>query len=265
MSTYIMGDIQGCFNSLEALLSHISYTPDKDQLGFVGDLVNRGPKSLETLRFIYSLDEPLIVLGNHDLHLLAHHFGVINKKSHFLLPILEAHDREPLLNWLLAQPLMLNLTARQSVMVHAGIPPQWSTTEANAYAIEASCALKKNPEQFLSNMYGNRPEKWDKALSGYDRFRYIINALTRMRFCKPSGELDLTTKTNHTSNPDVKPWFHWRAHDTKRILFGHWASLEGRCPYPNMVALDTGCVWGGRLTAIRLEDMQLFSVTKQEK
>lgn len=265
MSTYIIGDIQGCFDSLMALLGQISFNPNRDQLGFVGDLVNRGPKSLETLRFIQSLSNPIVVLGNHDLHLLALFFNSAQKHhSTTLDAILNAPDCRQLIDWVLHQPIMIKHPTHDAVMVHAGIPPQWSTTTALTLAQETSLALQHDPKKFLSHMYGDLPSLWTDQLAGYDRHRYIINACTRMRFCTKNGELDLINKSNRTDNSHLKPWFQWRNESHKTILFGHWASLEGKCQSKNIIALDTGCLWGGKLTAIRLEDKQLFQVDPHE-
>lgn len=262
MNTYIIGDIQGCFDSLQALLTKIQYDPAKDRLCFVGDLVNRGPKSLETLRFVTQLKKPLITLGNHDLHLMALYFGTGDKKqSPALHDTLNAPDCDALISFLLQQPLLF--ANEDFVMVHAGIPPQWSMHEALAYAHEAECALQKNPAAFFSTMYGNESTQWKNSLSGAHRIRYIVNALTRIRFCTRNGELDLLNTTESTSNTAFRPWFEWTSFQRDRY-FGHWASLVGRCTTPRVFALDTGCVWGNRLTAIRAEDHNLLSVSAVE-
>lgn len=263
MKTYIIGDIQGCFDSLNILLEKIDYNPTTDRLGFVGDLVNRGPKSLETLRFISELKDPLVVLGNHDLHLIALHYrqAPIND-AHTLGDILSASDCPKLIDWLLSQPLLYHDTLRQYVLVHAGIPPQWSIEKACNLASEASRELQKNPILFLKNIYGNKPTAWNDNLTGWDRLRYIVNGLTRMRFCQKNGDLSLENKSNHSSDTNEKPWFKWHTNLKQTLYFGHWAALNGKCDIPNIIALDTGCVWGGKLTAVRLEDKKIFSVEK---
>ena len=267
MSTYLIGDLQGCFDSLQALLSKIQFHPEKDQLGFVGDLINRGPKSLETLRFIRQLENPIIVLGNHDLHLLVLYYLKQKKHrperkiSHTLDAILEAPDCDALIQFLLKQPFVIN--TENFLMVHAGIPPQWSCEKAFQLSQEVEKIMRDNPAKFFENLFGNFPHAWNDHLEGWDRVRYIVNAFTRMRFCTQTGDLDLTNKTDISANPKFKPWFEW-VMANKPIYFGHWASLEGRCNQPNIYALDTGCVWGATLTAIRLEDKKMFSVKAQE-
>ena len=264
MKTYLIGDVQGCFDSLQALLEKIQFNPTTDQLGFVGDLVNRGPKSLETLRFIYQLHHPLIVLGNHDLHFLALYFQNIPfaKHDHTLQTVLNAPDCPQLIDFLLHQPLLYVDRIHHFAMVHAGIPPQWSLSEAQHYAHEAQQLLQKNPEKFLTEIYGDKRARWQDAITQWDRIRYIVNALTRMRFCTQSGELDLTNKLNISTDRAFQPWFEW-INPEMDIYFGHWASLEGNCHKSHLYALDTGCAWGGRLTA-RLVNGKSVSVTAKE-
>lgn len=267
ISTYLIGDVQGCYRELQVLLSVIDFNPDRDRLGFVGDLVNRGPESLATLRFIKQLKDPLIVLGNHDLYLLAINAGCIDVEAqHLLQPILEAEDKLDLLEWLRHLPLLIREDF--GVMVHAGIPPQWSIEQALQHAREVEVVLQSDSinnmltqyEDFLTQLVGNQPDCWNFELSGFDRWRYIVNALTRMRFCGAHGELDLISKRSTTADPSrFKPWFEWYHGDTD-IFFGHWADLKGQCDHPHVYALDTACVWGEKLTAIRIEDRQLFSV-----
>lgn len=262
MATYLIGDVQGCFDELQRLLSKIQYNPDRDRLGFVGDLINRGPKSLETLRFIKELDDPIIVLGNHDLTLVIMGYNYIKRgKSHCLQEILDAPDKEQLLNWLRQQPLMHYNNELDFCVVHAGIPPQWRIKDALPYANEISTALQANDfHTFLQEMHGDQPAEWQPNLTGWDRLRYLVNAFTRMRFCSQSGKLDLSNKTEHSPNlKHFKPWFEWRQQQTP-IIFGHWAALMGKCQANNIYAIDTGCVWGGYLTALRIEDKQLFQV-----
>lgn len=263
MSTYLIGDVQGCFHSLQSLLTEIHYTPEKDRLGFVGDLVNRGPKSLETLDLILSLHSPLVVLGNHDLHFLALYFlgeSQFRHISHTLTTLLASPHCKKYVDFLLAQPLLI--LENSFAMVHAGIPPQWSLTEAKAHADHASHRMLNNPEFFFKTIYGNDPRDWSENLDEPDRTRYIVNALTRLRFCDQTGKLELKNKTATMYHHQFKPWFEWRdsRKDAKNIYFGHWASLEGKCTQSHIFALDTGCVWKNKLTAIRSEDQQLFSV-----
>jgi bis(5'-nucleosyl)-tetraphosphatase (symmetrical) len=263
MTTYLIGDVQGCFDSLQALLAKIKFDPQKDRLGFVGDLVNRGPKSLETLRFIYNLNDPLIVLGNHDLHLLALYFNNIPfaKHDHTLHDLLTAPDCPKLIDFLLHQPFLHLDTTHPFAMVHAGIPPQWSLTTAQQYAKEAAHALQKNPAQFLTEIYGNHPTRFEAAKTKWDQLRYIINAFTRMRFCTQSGALELNNKHTVSHDPAFRPWFEW-VNPTIDIYFGHWASLKGQCHTPRIHALDTGCAWGELLTAQSLtgECIQIHAV-----
>ena len=258
MSTYVVGDIQGCFKPLRCLLEQVGFNPDRDQLWSVGDLVNRGPKSLKTLRFLYNMrDNFRMVLGNHDLHLLAVAAGAKPPgRLDTLDPILRAPDRETLIRWLHEQPLIHR--EQGYTMVHAGIPPQWSVDEAEARAREVEQVLR-GPDcvGFLRDMYGNEPLVWSDDLTGTTRLRVITNYFTRMRFCTKKGKLDLVSKG---PSPDcginkVSAWFSHPNRKTidDRILFGHWASLEGRTDNPNVIGLDTGCVWGGALSLYELE------------
>lgn len=265
MSTYLIGDLQGCFDSLQALLTTIQFNPQQDQLGFAGDLVNRGPKSLEVLRFINGLSNPIVVLGNHDLHLLALYFHRDKVKGNgTLTQILESNECDHLIDWLIHQPLLTIGEQSAYALVHAGIPPQWTIENAKEHAKTVECALQKNPELFLKNMYGNFPNEWHDDLEGWDRLRYIVNAFTRMRFCNAKGTLDLDNKTDVSTNPNLKPWFNWRTPSDTTIYFGHWASLEGKCDAKNIIALDAGCLWGGQLKAVRLADKKVFTVSNTE-
>lgn len=270
MATYAIGDIQGCYDELQALLKQIDFSAS-DRLWVAGDLVNRGPKSLETLRFLRDLgDQATCVLGNHDLHLLAVHYGsTTSKRSDTLEKILEAPDRAELMQWLSQQKLIAHDKTLNVVMVHAGIPPCWTIRKARKRAKEVEKALQSsNAEQFFNHMYGNKPDIWRADLSGWERLRLITNYLTRMRFCSPEGQLDFSAKGSLASQPEgYHPWFKAPRKDPKeneiRILFGHWAALEGNADAEHVFALDTGCVWGNKLTALRLEDQQLFSVPAQ--
>ena len=271
MATYAIGDVQGCLEAFKALLKTIKFDPKKDTLWLAGDLINRGTESLETLRFIYSLRDSIItVLGNHDLHLLA---VAANLRpcsvSDTLDEILQAPDCNTLLKWLRQQPLLHHDSKLRYTMVHAGIPPQWSLKKAIKRAKEVEEVLRSDrADLFLLSMYGNKPKRWKKGLSDVERWRVITNYFTRMRFCTEEGKLDLKTKSGLQNIPDgYAPWFAHSDRKTKNdlIIFGHWASLEGKSYTKNTFALDTGCVWGGALTAMRLEDQHRFSVSCEVK
>lgn len=263
MSTYIFGDIQGCFDELITLLDKINYDPAKDRLGFVGDLVNRGPKSLETLRFIKNLDNPIVALGNHDLHLLCMDFDTTygEQYNQGLTEIRNADDKDDLIQWLRHQPLMHIDKEHNCCIVHAGIPPQWSIEQAYQHNEELHNVLSSDQcGDFLKEMHGNQPDQWQEDLKGNDRLRYITNALTRLRFCAQDGTLDLESNQITSASSNNKAWFDWRENDAMDIIFGHWAALKGVCNKPGYYALDTGCVWGNKLKTLRLEDRTTFSV-----
>jgi bis(5'-nucleosyl)-tetraphosphatase (symmetrical) len=263
MSTYVIGDLQGCFKSLQALLEKMHFNRAKDRLWFVGDLVNRGPHSLECLRFVKELGvTATVVLGNHDLHLLAVDEDIARAgKSDTLAPILAATDRNSLMDWLRQRPLLH--IEDDFVLVHAGLPPQWSLSLAKNMAGELETALRGNSYRaFLKNMYGNEPARWREELSQTDRLRFAINAMTRMRIVNDDGDMDLQFKGGLRELPDgMSPWFD-RLHvsfATKTIVAGHWSAL-GLHLSPNAICLDTGCVWGRDLTAVRLEDRMVIQV-----
>ena len=265
MSHYAIGDIQGCYTALEALLTQINYDTSVDTLWLTGDLVNRGPDSLRTLRLVSRLPRVICVLGNHDLHLLALALAPSTYPAkHNLDDILSAPDRDQLIHWLQQRPLLHHDAHLRYTMTHAGIPPQWTLEEAQKYADEVTTVLRgEQAGEFLQQMYGNEPDLWSTSLQGWDRLRYIVNALTRMRFCDQAGKLVLDIKGPIGSQPaDLLPWFQLpnKRHPEDRLIFGHWAALMGKTNLPNLFALDTGCVWGHQLTAMRLEDQQLFSV-----
>lgn len=266
MATYAIGDIQGCFSALERLLQQISFNPSHDILWFTGDAVNRGTQSLETLRFIKNLGKRQhMVLGNHDLHLLAMAHGIDrNHKGDTLKPILEASDANELIDWLLQQPLMHYDAKLNYVMVHAGLASVWDLTTAQALNDEVCHVLRSDQRMdFFRHMYGNQPNQWSSDLQGWDRLRCIVNYFTRMRFCFEDGSLEFETKENATHvDSRLIPWFRvpHRVNTDLRIVFGHWAALGGVTNTENVFALDTGCVWGNCLTAMRLEDQQRFSV-----
>lgn len=263
MATYAIGDVQGCYDSLMALLEKIDYDDNQDTLWFAGDLVNRGPKSLQTLRFIRSLgDKAVSVLGNHDLHLLALYFNEDNpRRSDTLQDTLNASDSEEIMHWLRFLPLVHHDEDLNALLVHAGIPPKWSARKALKRSLEVEAFLQSTDfREFFKVMYGNTPDKWSKSLEGMDRLRAIVNYFTRMRFCTQKGQLDLVSKEGPNKEPlGFSPWFDLerKASDT-RIFFGHWAALEGKVNVKNVYALDTGCVWGGDLSCIRLEDEHWF-------
>jgi bis(5'-nucleosyl)-tetraphosphatase (symmetrical) len=266
MSTYVVGDIQGCLQPLKCLLKEVDFTPGKDVLWSVGDIVNRGPKCLKTLRFIYNMRKSLVVvLGNHDLHLLAVAAGVrAPASSDTLDEILAAPDREELLSWLIRRPLIHH--ERGFTMVHAGIPPQWTIKKAMKRAREVEQVLR-SPDcvAFFRAMYGNEPAVWSNDLQGMERLRVITNYFTRMRYCTKDGVLDLESKgaSPHPGAPSpgdqkVSAWFSHPNRKTAndKILFGHWASIQGHTDSPNAIGLDTGCVWDGALSLYELETGQ---------
>lgn len=257
MAVYAIGDIQGCYDDLRKLLDRLNFTPANDKLWVAGDLVNRGPESLQTLRFIKSLgSRAKVVLGNHDLHLLAMAHGSRKPKPNDTArEVLDAPDSADLLLWLQHQPLIHHSRKRRWTMVHAGIPPQWTLEQAIKHAGEVETVLRSDQaEDFFTTMYGNTPSLWDDALQGEERLRYIVNAFTRMRYCRSDDSLDFSANMSpHHAPFGLTPWFYIpeRKTHTERIVFGHW-STAGYLDDANVIALDTGCVWGGELTAVRL-------------
>lgn len=263
MATYAIGDIQGCYYAFMALLKKLGFNPSHDQLWLVGDLINRGTGSLEVLRWCYAHRHRLrVVLGNHDLHAIAvAHEIKPPHRSDTLQAILAAQDKDELLTWLRHQPLIV--VEQQHVMVHAGLLPQWSVPEALHLADEVAQALQSADYlEFLKHMYGNQPNAWHDGLSSYDRLRAITNAMTRMRVCSPSGELELSFKGELQDIPTgYLPWFNvdHRKSKSDTILCGHWSAL-GLHMQGNIIALDTGCLWGGQLTAYCLETKTVTQV-----
>jgi bis(5'-nucleosyl)-tetraphosphatase (symmetrical) len=257
MTTYAVGDIQGCIIPLKCLLKQARFSWQEDHLWLVGDLVNRGPDSLKTLRYIYKhRDRIQVVLGNHDLHLLAVANGLREKsRSDTLDELLSASDRDELLEWLRWQPLIHS--AQGYTMVHAGVPPMWTLEQAHRYAGEVEAVLRgPHYRQFLANMYGDNPRCWKESLSGYERLRLITNYLTRMRFIYANGALDLSSKgAEPDSGRKVVPWFSCTGRETKqeKLIFGHWAALQGQVTGKKLYATDTGCVWGGKLSMFDLD------------
>ena len=264
MATYAIGDIQGCFEALEILLRRIAFDPARDRLWFVGDIVNRGPDSLAAMHFVKGLGEKAVtVLGNHDLHLLtvAEEFAKIHRGD-TLDEILSAPDREELLAWLRRQKLM-HVEAGWA-MVHAGLLPQWSVARAVELAREVEAALAgPNYRDLLQQMYGNEPDTWDERLQGFDRLRVIINAMTRLRLCTPDGRMEFRHKSAPLNLPDgYLPWYAIpnRASAGEPLIFGHWSTL-GLHATDDVVALDSGCLWGNALSALRLEDREIIQVS----
>jgi len=255
--TYAIGDVQGCFDELQRLLHEVCFT-EKDKLWFVGDLVNRGPKSLDVLRFVKQLgDRAIVVLGNHDLHLVTQHEGFERpRKDDTFQDVLRAPDCTALVDWLRTRP-MLHVEGDWA-MVHAGLLPQWSIQKAASLGKEVEHALAgPRYREFLKNMYGGEPDEWSDSLTGWDRLRVIVNAMTRLRFCTLQGKMELDAKGKIPPRGFLA-WFELRK-DRETIVCGHWSAL-GLKLTQKLAALDSGCVWGGKLSALRLEDRALFEV-----
>jgi bis(5'-nucleosyl)-tetraphosphatase (symmetrical) len=257
LSNYIVGDIQGCFDELKLLLDSVKFSPQYDTLWLAGDLVARGPKSLETLEFIISLGSAAkTVLGNHDLHLLAISLGLYKAKDKDkTAPIIQSKKLNEFVDWLRFQPLLLEHPS--FVLCHAGISPQWNLDTAREAAREVESILQSDQWPWLiEQMYHDEPSLWKENLTGIERYRYIINAFTRMRYCHPNGSLDMNCKLPPHDMPanTLMPWFAWekRVPLNKPVIFGHWAALEGY-QGTDVIGLDTGCVWGGELTMIEWE------------
>lgn len=253
---YLIGDLQGCCDAFERLLAEVGFSPSRDTLHVLGDLVNRGPASLRTLRRLRDLgDAATCLLGNHDLHLLAAAQGVrALQRNDTLAEILQDPERDAWLHWLRQRRMAHQ--AHGWLLVHAGVVPQWDAPQTLALAAEVE-ALLRGPElpAFLQQMYGNQPARWSADLQGASRWRFIINVLTRIRFCSADGTLDLQTKDGaDAAPPGFTPWFEAPGRRTQGvpIAFGHWSTL-GLRNQPDLLALDTGCVWGGALTAVRVD------------
>ena len=263
MATYAIGDIQGCFGSFSKLLEKIAFDPAQDRLWLVGDLVNRGPRSLETLRFVRGLGAAAIaVLGNHDLSLLITAAGFRRcGKGDTFMDVLNAPDREELLTWLRHQRLCH--VENGFCLVHAGLLPQWTCQQARALAAEVETALQAaHWRDFLAQLWGDAPVAWEDELTGWPRLRVIVNAMTRLRFCTPEGAMEFLSKGEADKAPEgYLPWFdapHRRSAETV-LITGHWSAL-GLKVLPNLLAIDSGCLWGREMTAVRLEDRAIFQV-----
>ncbi|HEU4709568.1 MAG TPA: symmetrical bis(5'-nucleosyl)-tetraphosphatase [Methylophilaceae bacterium] len=267
MATYVIGDLQGCFHSFQRLLEQIDFDLTHDRLWLVGDLINRGPGSLQVLRWLFSQQSSYpgsvtTVLGNHDLHALTVAAGIAPQRAgDTLQPLLDAPDGPKLFDWLRHQPMIY--AEGDYLMVHAGLLPQWDAAEALALGQEVETVLQSEDyKDFLAAMYGNLPSHWESGLRGMDRLRLITNALTRLRICNPEGVMDLKFKGKPQDIPQgYLAWFDvpGRRSFAVTVLFGHWSAL-GLLQRDNLQGLDTGCLWGGKLTALRLEDRQLFAV-----
>lgn len=258
MAIYAIGDVQGCFDELQALLKQIDFHPGRDHLWFTGDLVNRGPKSLQVLRFVKGLaSDAVTVLGNHDLHLLAVAEGRERYRYNDTFDdVLNAPDSDELLDWLRHRPLLHHDPRLGYTLVHAGLPPQWDLAQAEACAAEVEVVLRgQRYGEYFEHMYGNQPELWSDDLTGWERLRFITNYFTRLRYCDKDGRLALEEKGAPGSQTDgYLPWFAapGRRSAGLKIIFGHWSTL-GEHTDPGIYPLDTGCVWGGSLTALRLD------------
>lgn len=270
MAVYAIGDLQGCYDQFRQLLDKIKFDRKKDTLWLTGDLVNRGPKSLKTLRYVKKLGSAAVtVLGNHDLHLLSVYNKQHDPKNNpDLANILKASDSADLINWLRQQPLLHYDQKLNTALVHAGLAPQWSIVEALKCAHEIEMVLRRDDYKlFLPAMYGNQPNQWSNELEGSERLRFIVNAFTRMRFCDQKGKLTFTEKNNPTKAPaHLMPWFEVpkRKNRDVRIIFGHWSTL-GYLESDNLIAIDTGCVWGGHLTAVRVDKQDPHPVSVRNK
>lgn len=259
MALFAIGDVQGCYTPLRQLLDRLAFDPARDRLLLTGDLVNRGPESLQTLRFIRSLGAAATtVLGNHDLHLLAAAHSGRSRPRDTLGDILGAPDRDELLAWLRTQPLAWGDAEERILLVHAGLPPSWTRAQALALATEVGHALAGDGAgDLLAQMYGDEPARWHDSLQGVERLRFIINCLTRVRYCRADGRIDLKFKGPPGTQPrGLVPWFEapGRRSAGDTIVFGHWSTL-GRVHWPEarVYGLDSGCVWGGKLTALNLD------------
>lgn len=268
MATYVIGDIQGCFEAFKELLVAIAFNPAGDRLWLCGDLVNRGENSIGTLRWCMAHDDQVVaILGNHDLHLLAVAEGFVPPhRNDTLAEILDAPDRAEVLHWLRHRPMLHR--EGNWLMVHAGLLPEWTPELAESLARELEAALRgPGYLDFLARMYGNEPRRWAPVLTGQDRLRLVANAMTRLRYLHPNGDMEFQHKCAPADAPaELIPWYAMPERQSRgvRVLFGHWSTL-GLLAGEDVVSLDTGCLWGGALSAIRLEDARLFQVRCQAR
>ncbi len=259
MSTYLIGDVHGCYHELQTLLKKIHFNSSTDNIIFVGDLINRGPKSLDVLRFVRDLNlSAQTVLGNHDISLIAYALGIYHGRGTDFPKIMKAKDSDELVEWLCQQPLLIQDKKQDFIVTHAGIPPRWSIDEAIQQARKAEKKLRgKKCHKYLKAAYRSGSDSWTKDFSKYDKFRYRINGFTRLRYCDKKGEPNFKDKCPVGKQPhQLLPWFDARRkiQDDKqtRLFFGHWAAL-GFHQTPNAICLDSGCVWGGKLTAVKIK------------
>jgi bis(5'-nucleosyl)-tetraphosphatase (symmetrical) len=265
MSTYVIGDVHGCFDQFISLLDKIDYDSQEDKIILTGDLVNRGTESLAVLNYCMADKNITSVLGNHDLYLL--HLMNINQGKGELKKVVAAENSVQIFEWLITRPLIIQISNQTNqnkfIVTHAGIPEIWSIDKAQELAEEVSMALTDNASKILQAMWGDEPNSWNESLAGNDRYRIIINYLTRMRFLGNAASLDLKN-TSSKATKGYKPWFHYKSESYKKMnqyyVFGHWASLNGQTNNPNFIGLDTGCVWKGELTALRVDDLEKISV-----
>lgn len=260
----MVGDVQGCLRELDALLTQVGFNPANDSLWCVGDIVARGPDSRDALHFFYQNSHSVhTVLGNHDLNLMAILLGFRQPHPEDKLePLLSDSLRFDWLDWLREQPLMQQIPGQNTVLTHAGIYPWWQLQEAKKYANEVEQMLVgRQFESFMQHLFSNYPQKWHSSLQGFDRYRFIVNAFTRMRYCSPDGELDFSRKDNpyqNSSQDSAKPWFTFWPESDNQVLFGHWASLMGETRRQDIIGLDTGCVWGQHMTLYSVESKTFF-------
>ena len=271
MTVYFVGDIQGCYSELKALLKQVNFSKNNDQLWVAGDMIARGPDSYKTLKYLISLEDSVkAVLGNHDLHLLAIYAGIKKAKpSDFFETLLAAPDIKELIDWLTQQPLIRKMPNENVYMSHAGLPPQWTITEALEAAEFVHKQIRSSQRnKWLAKMYGEKPSDWHKVKTKTDKFRYTVNGLTRMRYCFLNGELEFNCKeAPENTSKSIKPWFEITTNQIQKTqwIFGHWASLMGKINVKGLYALDTGCVWGGHLTLLRWHDKTLFTEQSHKK
>jgi bis(5'-nucleosyl)-tetraphosphatase (symmetrical) len=270
LANYVVGDIQGCYYALRSLLDKVGFDPAADKLWAVGDLIGRGPQALETLEFLYSLGPAFdTVLGNHDLHFLAVHCGIkADKKADKLSALLNSEDIDKYVNWLRHLPLALTITP-DTLLTHAGLYPQWSFSQALAYSSEITRQLQgENWRVLLKHMYGSEPKTWHDTLSEFPRWRFIINAFTRMRFMQHNTGLEFSHKgTPEETDKDLTPWFKVPNNNLlegQQVIFGHWAAVAGKTGDRRFIALDTGYVWGQQLTLVNLQNMHKTSFSHPE-